>query len=160
MGFHYAKEKRKFEREWEQLKREYRLAGMSEHQIETMRNYDWTWFRSQRIFQTHTQPLPSEYFEEGQERTRMFQKFDELSCYWKSGMLLGRYGWIYEIENEALFGALWELPSSDLDLLTLIFIYGYRQSEVARIYGCSRNVIYKRLRKLRRLLKSKIERGP
>ena len=72
----------------------------------------------------------------------------------------GRYGWIYEIENEALFGALWELPSSDLDLLTLIFIYGYRQSEVARIYGCSRNVIYKRLRKLRRLLKSKIERGP
>ena len=58
MGFHYAKEKRLFDLEWNRLQKEYEDAGMEPSAIEEMRNYDWTVFLSRRIYENHTQPLP------------------------------------------------------------------------------------------------------
>ena len=42
MGFHYAKEKRLFDLEWNRLQKEYEDAGMEPSAIEEMRNYDWS----------------------------------------------------------------------------------------------------------------------
>lgn len=51
MGFHYGYEKRKFDAEWTRLEQEYRAAGMDDRQIAAMKEYDWTWFCSQRTYQ-------------------------------------------------------------------------------------------------------------
>lgn len=133
MGFHYGKEKTKFDREWERLSCEYRSAGMSEQQIETMKKYDWNWFRSQRIFQMHTQPLPSEYLEDEQGGTRVYQKFKELSCYWEASTDFSYYGWLFQIENEQLFEALCELPVRDLELIR-VWVRSVRNSQNVRLF--------------------------
>lgn len=58
MGFNYGYEKKKFDSRWKRLEVEYCDAGMSEEQIAAMKEYDWAWFCSQRVFQNHTQPIP------------------------------------------------------------------------------------------------------
>ncbi|MDB1973000.1 MAG: RNA polymerase subunit sigma-70 [Oscillospiraceae bacterium] len=153
MGFHYGMEKRKFDKEWEQLEQEYRAAGMTEEQIAAMWEYDWAWFCSQRIFGNRTQALPSEQYEDESEQSRLFQKFDSLSSRWDVGDIdHTRYGWMSAVEDEKLFHRLCKLSSEDLELLTLLFVDGYRQTDIAAMWGCSRNVIYKRLKKIKKIL--------
>ena len=63
-------------------------------------------------------------------------------------------GWCYEtIEDEELYRQLRTLSTADLELITLIAMEGYRQSEVARIWGCSRNAINKRMQKIKAILR-------
>lgn len=64
MGFNYGYEKKKFDSRWKRLEVEYCDAGMSEEQIAAMKEYDWAWFCSQRVFQNHTQPIPCEQYDE------------------------------------------------------------------------------------------------
>lgn len=56
------------------------------------------------------------------------------------------------MEDEKLFHRLCKLSSEDLELLTLLFVDGYRQTDIAAMWGCSRNVIYKRLKKIKKIL--------
>lgn len=55
MGFNYGYEKKKFDSRWKRLEVEYCDAGMSEEQIAAMKEYDWAWFCSQRVFQNHSE---------------------------------------------------------------------------------------------------------
>lgn len=64
-----------------------------------------------------------------------------------------RYGWITYMEDPGLSSRLQALSPGDLELLTLLVIDGYRQADIARIKGCSRNVIYKKLKKIKKILK-------
>ena len=82
MGFHYGYEKRKFDAEWTRLEQEYRAAGMDDRQIAAMKEYDWTWFCSQRTYQNRVQALPSEQCEDESEQSCLFRKFESLSCTW------------------------------------------------------------------------------
>ena len=50
MGFNYAIEKAKFEREWTQLRVEYEKAGMSNEKINILHDYDWENFKKERIY--------------------------------------------------------------------------------------------------------------
>lgn len=53
MGFNYALEKLKFDKEWEKLHDEYSAAGMSEAAIAQMKAFDWGWFCSRRLYSLH-----------------------------------------------------------------------------------------------------------
>lgn len=81
MGFHYAKEKAKFDREWCKLRKLYEQAGMSESAIDEIYTYDWRCFCSQRTYENRTQPLPDLYIlDEGQSvRSSLLKKFPALS---------------------------------------------------------------------------------
>ncbi len=85
MGFHYGYEKRKFDAEWTRLEQEYRAAGMDDRQIAAMKEYDWTWFCSQRTYQNRVQALPSEQCEDESEQSCLFRKFESLSYTWDTG---------------------------------------------------------------------------
>ena len=79
MGFHYGYEKRKFDTEWTRLEQEYRAAGMDDRQIAAMKEYDWTWFCSQRAYLNRVQALPGEQCEDESEQSCLFRKFESLS---------------------------------------------------------------------------------
>lgn len=100
MGFNYAREKRKFDKEWEQLHQEYAAAGMSEAAIAQMKAFDWGWFCSRRVYADHVQALPEEssYNEDG--RSTLFRKFAALSVAFEQGQASGRYAWVETIEFE------------------------------------------------------------
>ena len=154
MGFHYFEEKRKFDREWEQLEAEYLAAGMGESEIDLMRAFDWQWFCSRRVYENHIQNLPDEIINDELPRSTLFQKFSTLSVTFDLEDLGGRYGWLETISDKMLYQRLCALDSYDLELLTMIVIEGYSQSEAARIFGCSRNAVYKRMKKIKQILQN------
>lgn len=127
---------------------------MNDEQISAMKKYDWDWFCSQRVFATHMQSLPSEQITDKEEQSRLFQKFKTLSYRWDEETIdSSRYGWLSTIHSEALFQKLQRLSNKDLELLTLLFVEGYRQSEIAQMWKCSRNTIHKRLKKIKLFLR-------
>lgn len=154
MGFHYGYEKRKFDAEWTRLEQEYRAAGMDDRQIAAMKEYDWTWFCSQRTYQNRVQALPSEQCEDESEQSCLFRKFESLSCTWDTGDVDSRrFGWLSSLEDELLYRRLCKLPEDDLELLTLLIVDGYRQADVARLWNCSWSAITQRINKIKIFLK-------
>lgn len=75
MGFNYGYEKKKFDSRWKRLEVEYCDAGMSEEQIAAMKEYDWAWFCSQRVFQNHTQPIPCEQYDEVCGQSQLLHRY-------------------------------------------------------------------------------------
>lgn len=155
MGFHYAREKRQFDLEWNRLQKEYADAGMEPSAIEEMRNYDWTVFLSRRNYENHTQPLPDTYLgdETDGQRSRLLDKFSSLSMTFDEGDFPGRYAWISAIGSVELSAKLAMLQTKDVELLTFIVIEGHDQSELAEKWGCSQSAISQRLKKIKNFLK-------
>lgn len=155
MAFYYAKEKREFDREWEKLRSEYTTAGMSIEDIDKLYAFDWDWFCSRRRFINHTQSLPAENIEgdESVEQSSLIRKFSSFSVNLDETLMGGRYGWVEEVEDAHLADKLRQLSLEDLELLTLIAIDGYAQAEIARIRGCSKNAISKKIIRIKNNLK-------
>lgn len=154
MGFHYGYEKKKFDREWTRLEQEYRAAGMNDTQIAAMKEYDWSWFCSQRTYLNRVQSLPSEQCEDESEQSCLFRKFESLFCTWDTGDVdAQRFGWLSSLEDERLYQQLCKLSEDDLELLTLLIVDGYRQADVARLWDCSRSAITQRVNKIKIFLK-------
>lgn len=155
MAFYYAKEKREFDREWEKLRSEYTTAGMLGEDIEKLYAFDLEWFCSRRRFLSHTQSLPAENIEgdESVEQSSLIRKFSSFSVSLDETLMGGRYGWVEEVEDTHLVNKLRQLSLEDLELLTLIAIDGYAQAEIARIRGCSKNAISKKIIRIKNNLK-------
>lgn len=83
MGFYYAREKKKFDAEWEKTAAWY-------EDIEKMRLFDWAQFCRQRSYENRTQPLPEEYFNDENGST-LFQKFEQLTVTVDSETFQSRY---------------------------------------------------------------------
>ena len=152
MGFYYASEKRKFDREWERLSKEYAEAGMSESAIAEMRAFDWKWFCSRRVYALHNQRLPETEYADGDGSSALFRRYSSLSVQPDMAMT-GRYGWVDDISDERLFERLRKLKEADIELLTLIWFEGYTQTDVARMWGYSKSAISSRMKRITERLK-------
>ena len=149
MSFNYGREKRNFDRTWEQLETEYRAAGMSTEKIQKMKDFDWQWFCSERTYRNHVQALPTSDTVANCDQEHL----EALSTQWDSGDVdQSRFGWMSAIENEELYHKLRSLSYKDLELLTLLYVDGFHQTDVAQKVGCSRNSVYKRLKKIKKIL--------
>ena len=155
MAFNYAKEKRDFDREWSKLRDEYKAVGMTTADIEELYKFDLNWFCSRRRFMNHTQSLPAEVIEgeDSREQSSLLRKFAAFSVSLNESAMGGRYGWMEEIDNPRLLDKLRKLSHEDLELLTLLSIDGYTQTEIALSKGCSQNAISKKYLRIKKVLK-------
>lgn len=155
MAFYYAKEKYKFDQEWEKLRGEYEAAGMCQKDIELLYSFDWEWFCSRRRFMEHTQNLPAETIEsENREgRSSLIRKFSSFSIDLDEAMIGGRYGWVEEIEDVSLAVRLQKLSSEDLELLTLIAMEGYSQTELGKKFNCNQSVLSRKIKRIKEFLR-------
>ena len=155
MGFNYSKERRKFEDAWVKLRAEYRAAGFPEDKIDAMYIFDEEVFRSERCYQSHNQPLPSEDLggDDREYRTSLFAKFEQLSVAFDESDFPGRYAWVDTIDNPDLVSRIKLLNQSDLELLTLFAIDGYSQAEIAHFLGCSQQNVSLKIVRIKSFLK-------
>ena len=156
MAFNYARERKKFEKEWKRLRSKYTAAGMSLEDIEAMRQFDLKVFNSDRRYFSHTQPLLSSDCGEddsGQEdKSVLLERFSETMSVTDDGVSFhGRYWWIEELDTPELIQAIKMLSDNDKELLTLYFFDGYSQSEIAEFYGISQKTSVKKYRELKKI---------
>ena len=149
MGFYYAAEKAKFDKNWEITRKTYISAGMDEISITEMHEYDWNWFGANRTYSSHTQDLPSEILSSNEEiNSKLFMKYESLRVpFDECG---GTLHWIESIDRVVLVDKLKQLHAEDMELLTLIVKEGYSQAEIACMKGCSKNAISKRILRIRK----------
>ena len=155
MGFNNAVEKRKFDQKWMTLRKEYRRAGMTSADIEDMYNYDWMTYLSERRYREHTQAIPVESFSDDDEESMstLLRKFDSLKVTFSESDFSGRLSWVETIEDAELQARLRTLSYSNLELLTLLAIDGYQQTEIAQLQHTKRQNINNKIARIKKYLK-------
>ena len=155
MGFNYAIEKAKFEREWTQLRVEYEKAGMSTEKINILHDYDWENFKKERIYAIHTQEFREAQYDNGnsqEDKSPLFKKFLSAISRWDNYAASTSTGWIEDITDERLAARLKELSQEDLELLTQFIIQGFTQSDLEQMGYGKQYKISRRISRLKNFL--------
>ena len=143
MSFNNGRERRKFEKAWEILRKEYQEAGMDEESIEKMYQYDSLMYNSERRYREHT--------------------VDNQESIWESIAVISKeegdgensgLDWLDEISDVELYRKLVKLSESDRELLTMYAIEGYTPTEIARVYRVSQPTISKKIIRLKKILQA------
>ena len=155
MSFNNGNERRKLNAKWEQLRVQYREAGMSEEAIQAMYEFDLGVLNSERAYDANTVAVC-----DGEDDVDT-RKAADLKQYEAAITVTDTYhetkscfGWIGEIENERLLSALEKLSEDDLKLLTLYVYEGYSMVELSKVYGIAHQTISKRIIRIANFLKN------
>ena len=139
MGFNYAREKRKFDKKWNEKERWYRKSGMSEDAIREMYKYDWSEFNSTRKFYRHGDDnvnVESIVEEDGDSIDKTFSE-----------------EWIELLETPNLVRKVRKLPADYIEIIDLMVRENLTQKEIAGRMNCSQQNIAKKIEKIRKLLR-------
>ena len=155
MGFYYATERKRFEREWDKLRKDYEAAGMSQEAIQLLYEFDLETFRSERTYANHTLPLADEHIRNDKlEPSTLYRKYVNASTSFDEVDFSGRYSWVDAIENQRLVCALRQLSNEDLELLTFLVLEEHTQRELAQKWGCSQKNVSVRFKRIKKILNS------
>lgn len=138
MGFYYAQEKRKFDKEWNEKERWYRESGMSEDSIREMYKHDWREFNSTRKFYRHGDDdvdVESIVEEDGDSIDKTFSE-----------------EWIELLDTSDLVRKVRKLSADYIEIIDLMVRENLTQEEIAGRMHCSQQNIAKKIEKIRKLL--------
>ena len=152
MKWNDGKERAKFNREQQALRERYIVAGMTEEQIQVMYDYDLSVYRNKRNEAMHTQALDFAAVEAGDKELEnpLYKKFSDKLSVTVDFAEASRYAWIDEIGNERYAKALRALPQKDLELITMLVMDRYSQTEVAKKLGIHRSNVTRRIERLKK----------
>ena len=155
MSFNNGNERRKLNAKWEQLRVQYREAGMSEEAIQAMYEFDLGVLNSERAYDANTVAVcDGEDDVDARKAADLKQYEAAITVTDTYHETKSRFGWIGEIENERLLSALEKLSEDDLKLLTLYVYEGYSTVELSKAYGIAHQNISKRIIKITNFLKN------
>ena len=154
MEWHDGTERRRFEREQTELRKQYLATGMTEEQKQGRDAYDREWYKSRRREAVQTQRLDIQTSEDEDinKDNPLYKKFFEKLAVEDNHADYSRYGWIDELENEKLAKAVNVLSDADKELLTML-INGFTQSEIGTEMGVSQQSVSKRIKKIQRFFR-------
>lgn len=154
MSFNNGNERRKLNAKWEQLRVQYREAGMSEEAIQAMYEFDLSVLNSERAYAANTVAVCDGVDDVDARKAADLKQYEAAitvtDTYHETKSC---FSWIGEIENERLLSALENLSGLDLKILTLYVYAGYTESEIVGELGGSKVAIHKRIEKITKLLK-------
>ena len=155
MSWNDGYERRKFKARQKKQAEQYRELGMTEEQIKVLYEFDMAQYRSDRRYHEHTQAfLPDDFDknEDDDEKLSIFEKFkDDLTTTIEESGEKSRYWWVEELKDSCKGQKIKALRQEDLELITLYVFEQHTQNEIALIYGCSQQNIYKKLQRLKKL---------
>ena len=154
MEWHDGTERRRFEREQTELRKQYLAAGMTEEQIQALHAFDREWYKSRRREAVHTQRLDIQTSEDEDinKDNPLYKKFFEKLAVEDNHADYSRYGWIDELENEELAKAVNALSDTDKEILTLL-IEGFNQATIALSLGMTQPAVSQRIKKIREIFR-------
>lgn len=158
MNFNYGYEKKKFEQEWKKLEREYKQAGMSDKDIQTMKEFDLACFRLNRNTVLHTCDLQDSEDIENNGNDDFgnidFKRIEYATIKEQEKIENhSRFWWIEELDSEELISKIKSLSEKDIELITLYVFEKFTQNEIGEFYDMSQRAIGKKLAKIINFLK-------
>ena len=127
---------------------------ITDEQIQEIYASDLREYRDNRIFSIHTQSIDS--LENDESRNGLYKKFVTSTTCSMDMSECSRFEWIEEIENSVLYLAISELAVQQKELLTLLFIDGYSQVEIAEFFHTSKDAINKRFLRINKRITASV----
>ena len=152
MSFSNGNERRKLNAKWEQLRVQYREAGMSEEAIQAMYEFDLSVLNSERAYAANTVAVCDDVDARKAADLKQYEAAITVTDTYHETKSC--FSWIGEIENERLLAALESLSELDLKILTLYVYAGYTESEIASALESKRITIHKRIERMTMFLKN------
>ena len=154
MSFNNGNERRKLNAKWEQLRVQYREAGMSEEAIQVMYEFDLGVLNSERAYDANTVAVcDGEDDVDARKAADLKQYEAAITVTDTYRETKSRFAWIGEIENERLLAALENLSEDDLKLLTFYAYEGYTVTEISKVLGVSQPTISIKIKRITNFLK-------
>ena len=154
MSFNNGNERRKLNAKWEQLRVQYREAGMSEEAIQAMYEFDLGVLNSERAYDANTVAVCAGEDDVDARKAADLKQYEAAitvrDTYHETK---SRFTWIGGIEDEKLLFALENLDDEDLEILTLYVYEGYNTVELSKVYRIAQQNISKRILKITKFLK-------
>ncbi len=155
MEFNYALERRKFEKQWKLLRKQYQEAGMDDEAIKQIYSFDLQWFNSERRYIRRQADLPEDFSVYDLPCSDAEPHVEKILP--SSGPLnippADRHWWIDEIEDEELLCKLMMLSDEDIELLTAIVFEGKTQSEYALAKSTNQKAVSRRFLQISKILR-------
>ena len=155
MAINFAKERIKFEKDQERLRKEYAKAGMNEDQIKAMYEFDLNQFNRNIAYGRWTQPLMSEDGDEDIEEGKcpLLKKFLDNISVTSEPSMTEHFWWLDEIDDDELIESLKKLSEAELELLDLVVFQEYSQLEIGIMQHKSQASVSQRINTIRKKLK-------
>jgi DNA-directed RNA polymerase specialized sigma24 family protein len=158
MGYNYGSECKKFHAKWDRFSREYAAAGMSEVDIQTMRDFDWEELKRERIIAIHNQSLECAFTDSdaaGESNSPLLHsQLAHLSTLQPEICDWSRLDWIEDLDTPELAATIKGLSLADQELLSDLVMGGLRRTEIAAKLRVSRSAVTQRLNRI----KSRLEK--
>ena len=152
MSWNNGYETTKFKNAQEKRAREYRAAGMSEDDIQTVLDIYQAEFNGDRTYKTRTVSLQEFNLDDATsddtENSLMFHNLAALSVTDELSSYHSCFWWIEEITDQRLVARIRELAPRDLLMLTKKVYEQASQAEIASCCGLSQQEVSKRLKKI------------
>ena len=139
MHFNDGYERKKFIKEHEKMRKEYRKAGMSDDKIDEIFLYDWDRYKEQRNHCLHNRHIAeNEEFESSGIEDEIYLRADN---------------WHQAIENVNLYSAIMSLNDEQRLIIWLYAFEELTQQEIGEFFGVSRSAIQKKINTIRKRIK-------
>ena len=157
MRFNYSYEKKKFEKEWTKLENEYKQAGMSDKDIQTMKEFDLEYFRLNRNTVLHTCDLQDREDLENNGNDDFgnidFNKIEYETIQEQEKLEThSRFWWIEKLESEELIIAIKNLSQQELEILDLYVFGDFTLKEISKMKGIPYRTIKYKFAKIKKFL--------
>ena len=154
MSWNDGYERKKFERKQVGQAKRFKDLGMTDEQIQEIYALDLREYRNNRIFSIYTQSIDS--LENDESRNGLYKKFVTSTTCSMDMSECSRFEWIEEIENSMLYLAISKLAVQQKELLTLLYIDGYSQAEIAKFFHTSKDAINKRFLRINKRITASV----
>ena len=155
MSFNNGNERRKLNAKWEQLRVQYREAGMSEDAIQAMYEFDLGVLNSERAYDANTVAVcDGEDDVDARKAADLKQYEAAITVTDTYRETKSRFAWVGEVENERLLAAPENLSDSDLELITLYAYEGYDTVEISKAFGETKQNISKKIQRIANFIKN------
>ena len=154
MEWNDGTERRRFEREQKELRKQYLAAGMTEDQIQALYAFDREWYKSRRREAVHTQQLDIQTSEDEDinKDNPLYKKFFEKLAVEDNHADYSRYGWPEEIQDERLYVAISKLTEKDKEIIAMM-IEGFNQNEIAAHFGVKKAAVSRKIGRIKNFLR-------
>ena len=159
MEWNNGKERALFEKEQVKLRKDYLEAGMTEEQIQKMRDYDEEMFRKRRNEALHTQELDIRTSEDEDNKDspllkKYLHSFSTVDKHWDND----RFDWIEQITDKQLYKVVKSLTDKDKEILSLMIIDGLNVTQVAVQLGVSHQAVSKKIKKFQNIFGERLRK--
>lgn len=152
MSYNSGNARRIFYTKWNNLREEYRAAGMEEDAIQKLYEYDLAVFNNDRAHHRYDVEIPTADDSENQSDYVEYERATTVTDTYHE--MKTRFAWVGEIKNERLQAGLEKLSDEELQLITLYFYEEYSTVELSKVYGIAHQNISKRIIKITNFLKN------